>query len=382
MSQADRLERVVASLQAAALDDAHWVSAAALLNEATGSRGHALVFGEGRSHRDAALFFLRFCWGDRHREDYEQTYLTNYWQRDERVPRWARLPDSALVPTPSLYSGRERKASSVYNELLSDLQAQNGLNVRLEGPAGSHVVWVLADPIDSTGWGSEQIGMVEELRPHIRQFMCVRQALGDARAIGASLSGLLENARTCVIQLDRNGRIAAANDPARDILRRRDALFAPDGFLRATTPAADAELQRLVASAAPPLRRQAVGGSMTIRGSSPSTSLLVHVHPVAADVKDGRTRRVAALVLVADVRTPVQVDPDIVALALGLTSAESRVAAMLAAGHTVRDIAALTDRKERTVHSHLHQIYRKQDITRQAELVRRVLALQMFPGSR
>ncbi len=55
---------------------------------------------------------------------------------------------------------------------------------------------------------------------------------------------------------------------------------------------------------------------------------------------------------------------------------------MLAAGHTVRDIAELTGRKERTVHSHLHQIYRKQDITRQAELVRRVLSLQMFSGSR
>jgi len=382
VSQADRLERVVASLQAAALDDAHWVSAAGLLDRATGARGHALTFATGRSQQDAAVFFLRFCFGGEHREDYEQTYLTNYFQRDERVPRWARLPDSALVHTPSLYTEPERRVSAVYNELLSDLQAQNGLNIRLEGPAGSHVVWVLADSVDATGWGSEQIEAVEHLRPHIRQFMCMRQALVDARAIGASLSGLLDNARTCVIQLDRNGRIAAANDAARDILRRRDALFAPDGFLRATTPAADAELQRLVASAAPPFHSHGVGGSMTIRGSSPSTSLLVHVHPVAAEVKDGRTHRVAALVLFADPQTPVQVDPDVVALALGLTSAESRVAAMLAAGHTVRDIAALTHRKERTIHSHLHQIYRKQDITRQAELVRRVLALQMFPGSR
>ena len=173
-----------------------------------------------------------------------------------------------------------------------------------------------------------------------------------------------------------------SDDPTQGGVRRRDALFAPDGFLRATTPAADAKLQRLLSSAAPPFRSQGVGGSMTIRGASPSTSLLVQIHPVAAAVKDFRTQRVAALVLVVDVQAPVQVDPDVVALAFGLTSAESRVAAMLAAGHTVRDIAALTDRKERTVHSHLHQIYRKQDLTRQADLVRRVLALQMFPGSR
>jgi len=382
MSHHDRLERLIVSLNEAALDDAHWLSTATLLNEAIGTRGHALAFGEGRSQLDGALSFLRFCFGERHREDYEQTYLTDYWHRDERVPRWARLPDSVLVHTPSLYTDRERKRSAVYNEMPSDLQGQNGLNIRLDGPAGSHVVWVLSDSIESAGWEREQIQVIEHLQPRVRQYMCMRQALVDARAMGASLSELLDNNRTCVIQLDRHGRIVAANDTARDLLRRRDGLFAPRKFLRATRPEADADLQRLVARSGPPFGEAGVGGSMRLRGSFPSTNLLVHIQPVDAEVKDGRTHRVAALVLVVSPATPVQVDPDVVALALGLTPAESQVAAMLAAGHTVLDIAALTDRKERSVRWHLQQIFRKQDITRQVELVRRVLSLQTLPGSR
>lgn len=382
LSQQQHLERLLPALCEAALDDAHWLSAAALLNEAVGTRGHALTFATGRSQHDATLFFLRFCFGDQHRQDYEQTYLTDYWHRDERVPRWAALLDGDLVHTPSLYTEPERKHSIVYKKLLSDLQARNGLNVRLDGPAGSHVLWTLADSSESTGWGAEQIKIIERLRPHIRQFMCVRQAMVDAGALGTSLSALLDNTGICTIQLDRHGRVAAANDAAREVLRRREGLFAPDGFLRATIPAADTELQGLVASAIPPGSGPGVGGSMAIRGRSPSTTFLLHVHPVEAEVRDGRAHRVAALVLVVNPRAAAQVDPDLVAIAFGLTRAESQVATMLAAGHTVGDIASLTGRKEGSVHWHLQKIFRKQGITRQAELVRRVLSLATLPESR
>lgn len=115
---------------------------------------------------------------------------------------------------------------------------------------------------------------------------------------------------------------------------------------------------------------------MAIRGTSRSSACVVHVHPIEARLTDYRTRRVAALVLAVSPASPVSIDPDLVALALGLTPAESRLAAALAAGHSVRDIAAATQRKEGTIHWHLNQIFRKQNITRQAELVRRVLSLQ------
>ena len=54
------------------------------------------------------------------------------------------------------------------------------------------------------------------------------------------------------------------------------------------------------------------------------------------------------------------------------------MAALLASGRTVRDIAAATGRQENTVYKHLKQMYRKLGISRQAELVRLVLSRAAF----
>ena len=82
----------------------------------------------------------------------------------------------------------------------------------------------------------------------------------------------------------------------------------------------------------------------------------------------------AALVLVVDPSSRPRVDAGMVAEALGLTPAQSEVAALLAAGSSVRDIAEATGRKENAVHKHLKQAYKRLGISRQAELVRLVLS--------
>lgn len=68
-------------------------------------------------------------------------------------------------------------------------------------------------------------------------------------------------------------------------------------------------------------------------------------------------------------------------MALGLTPTESRLAVMLAAGHSVREIAVLTGRTEGTVRWHLKRIFGKQSTSGQTDLVRRVLSLEGLPGS-
>ena len=380
MSLEDLYERSVASLHKAALHDTPWLSAASVVNEAIGTRGHGLGVGNGSSPRDGEIAFLRLCFGGQRREDWERSYVSDYLSRDVRIPRVLRLRDGALAHTRTLFSGDERRASALYNELLREMQAQHGLNVRLDWFPGLDIYWALCDSTEKAGWSSDQVKIIEGLRPHVRSFLSVRQALVDAGALGASLHDLLDNTRTSVIQLDRNGRVLAANDPARGILQDHKALFAPGGFLRATIPAENAQLQYLLAEALPRFGVQGVSGSMAIRGSTPATTLFVHVQPVGAESRGRHAHRVAALVLAVRPASPVWIKPEVVASAFGLTSIESRLAVMLAAGHTVREIAASTGRKERTVRWHLQQIFRKQDITRQAELVRRVLSLQAIAG--
>ncbi len=173
MSRLDTFDRILASLHQAMLDDVHWPSTSALIEAACGATGNALVVGEGVGD-DVCVFFAGYYRRGERRHDLEREYFDLYHPHDERLPRLRQLPDSRLVHVPDLYSEQELKTSPVYNEGLRRIGSQRGLNVRLDGPAGSRIVWALGDPIEAGGWGAADIDMAERLLPHIRHFVSVR----------------------------------------------------------------------------------------------------------------------------------------------------------------------------------------------------------------
>ena len=382
MSLQDTFDRILASLHQAALDDAHWPAVSALIEEACQTTGNILVSGDGHSAEDLEIFFAMFCYRGQRRDDWEQKYFEVYFPRDETIARILRLSDSQLVPVSDLFTEWEKKIPPAYGRAPPCSHTRNGLYTCLNGPDGSRIIWGVADPVDDNGWSFAQVETIKRLLPHLRQFVGLRQALADARALGKSLAELLDNTRSGVIQLDSRGRIVAANDRARDILRKKDGLSDLDGILRVWPPSRDAELQKLLARALPPFGGQGAAGSMTVRRPSVLPQLVLHVSPVGERDMDGRPRRVCALVLVVDPTSRMRVDPGLVAEILGLTPAESQVAVLLAEGRTVRDIALATGRSVSTVRWHMKHVFDKAGVSRQAELVRLVLSLAGVPEFR
>ena len=109
---------------------------------------------------------------------------------------------------------------------------------------------------------------------------------------------------------------------------------------------------------------------MTLRRASMLSRCVVQVKPVGVRPVDFGARRVAALVLIAEPGQVSRIDSGLVAATLGLTPAESRIAVWLAEGKTVREMATAPGRRAGSVYWSLNQIYRKQGISRQADLVR------------
>ena len=340
MSQQDNFDRIVSALHAAALDDTVWPSALGLIHEAVETVGSHLLILSGQTRADLNVIFESIYYFGQ-LGGLDLGYAQHYFSHDERIPRFLRLPGSRVVHVPTLYTEQEWKTSPTPNELLQHSYGRNGLNVRMDGPEGCHIGWALADPDDPNGWGSEQIAFITQLLPHIRQFVRVRQALAKAEAPRASLTQLLDNAFIGVLALDRQGRIAETNAHALRILRRSDGLIDRDGVLRACFPTDNATLQRLIANALPRWGQTASGGSMTIQRSSSRFPLTLHISPVPHRADFG-AQRVAALVLLVDPVERPQIDPACLATTFGLTRAESYIAAALAAGHSVRDIAVAT----------------------------------------
>ena len=224
MSDQDAFESILASLYDAMLDDTYWPVTSGLIDAACGSTGNALMVGEGPKD-DIRVLFVGLYYRGQRREDLEREYLEIYHPIDERVPRFRQLPDSRLVHVTDLYTAEELKTSPTYNEIMLRGKHQDSLNVRMDGPDGSHMTWGIGDPVASEGWASPQLAMVERLLPHIRQFVRVRQALVGAEAHNTTVTALLDTPRIGVLHLDRRGQIIAANDPARSILRHGDGLW-------------------------------------------------------------------------------------------------------------------------------------------------------------
>ncbi|MDE0206944.1 MAG: hypothetical protein OXP66_13075 [Candidatus Tectomicrobia bacterium] len=318
MNRQDPFERLLASLQAAALDDA------------------------------TILFFGTYRRGQR-RTDLERDYFETYFQQDDRIPRLRHLRDGKLVRVASLYSARELRTSATWNEALPRYSAQNGLIVRLHGLHGLRLIWDLTDPAGRGDWDSGRVRTIRRLLPHVRNFVQVRRALAAARALGPSPLHLFENDRLGVIHPDRQGRIAQANDRAGGLLAAGSAVRQQDGFLRARRADDDTRLKRLVAAALPTRDAQGTGGSMMIRQPFPRPALTLHVQPATVRHLDFGAPDVGALVLIEGLDRPTRRSARRVGSALGLPPAESRVAVLLAEGRTMSEIAVLSGLAESTV---------------------------------
>ena len=198
---------------------------------------------------------------------------------------------------------------------------------------------------------------------------------------GTKLKALLSKAQCGVIQLDRSGRIAAANDRAQALLRTRKVISNKSGFPSAVRRTDNDALQALLSRALPdkgdgehaPRR-----GSITVHHPRGDPCLSLHVIPVIERAEEDAN--VAAFVLVIELPRRARVDANLIADALGLSPAEARVATMLARGHKLREIAVLTGPSYGTLRWHLQNIFAKCSVSNQMDLVHLVLSVSTDAG--
>ena len=115
-----------------------------------GRRGIRWCSEQGDPPGGVQIFYAGFFYRGQRNRELERRYFDVYYPRDERIPRLRGLPDSQLVHCRDLYTDAELKRSPAWNEALPLGHTQNSLNVRLDGPDGTRIVWVVNDPVDTT----------------------------------------------------------------------------------------------------------------------------------------------------------------------------------------------------------------------------------------
>ena len=332
---------------------------------------------------DVRIFMAGFYKRGERRRNLERLYFSRFHALDERLPRLRLMPDSRLVHCRDLYTEEELKRSPCYNELLLLGQAQDSLIVRLDGPAGSRILWSIHNPVDGDGWTSHEDRLVPAF--------VAASASVRARAPGAGPAPTRwaprwprcwsAQARALWSLTGGGGLWRRTTGPARSC-GAATGCTTRRARCSARLRRDNAVLQKMLARTLPPFGRRGESGSMTVGRSKGSPPLVLHVTPIGQRDTDLRPWPVAALLLVHDPEDSSRLHPATVAARLGLTRMESRVAVLLAGGKSVVEIAEATGRKETTIRWHLKQICEKHGIARQAEVVQLVLSLASTPDYR
>jgi DNA-binding CsgD family transcriptional regulator len=223
--------------------------------------------------------------------------------------------------------------------------------------------------------------LLERLLPHLQRVAQIEERLLEADRRYEVARQVLESVRCSVVLLDGKGRVCGANRRAATLLARRQGIQLDRDRLRAEDPRETAALTGLIAEALTKASRSS-GGVLALSRAAHRRPLLLSVNPL--DGHEGRAPGHAvagALLLLSDPEDlPAMSEADLCRL-YALTQAEARVAARVARGETIDEVAAALAIRPTTVKTHVQRVLAKTDTRRQLELARLLMSAAVAAGS-
>jgi DNA-binding CsgD family transcriptional regulator/PAS domain-containing protein len=219
-----------------------------------------------------------------------------------------------------------------------------------------------------------ELHLFRRLVRHLRQAEQIAEAAAYRSAEEALQQQLLDELPLGAIIADKSRRVLFANAAAREILAAGDGLSLADGKLQA---ARAFELNALTAHLHSAARAVSTPGDVALlvarpSGKQPFALLVAPLRPVREE-EDIATARMTVLLADLDGRSGV-LAPRLMQL-FGLSRAEARIAAGIAEGRRLQEIAQASDVRMPTVRTQLRAALKKIGVARQADLVRVVLTL-------
>jgi DNA-binding CsgD family transcriptional regulator len=276
------------------------------------------------------------------------------------------LPDQAIVPRASL-------EATEYYPFVHRYGISRLLHTTLEkdatGVAGLGFYRTDLDP----EFGRRETEFLQALAPHLRRALRVQASLARHAEERQIALDTLDTLALGVLLVSEEGVVVHANRAAANILAARDGLRVDRRRLTARAPAATAALRSLLAECGRTTRGEGPedGGVLRLPRASGPRDLQVLVCPVRQRSPLGLPDpRVGAMVLVPNPDDDPPPSPLVLQALYGLTPAEGQIAARLALGESIEEIADSCGYTRQTVQWYNKQILGKTGCRDRAALVR------------
>jgi DNA-binding CsgD family transcriptional regulator len=249
---------------------------------------------------------------------------------------------------------------------------RDGISITLEDDDHSNAAITVQRSPNEAFFNDQEKLILEQLVPHLRRMIRLRRRLDHQTSSAAASTQAVDHLAAGVIILDHAGKILFSNQVADDIVSRADGLTAKNGRLSAWSDAS--ALSRAIVAALPTSGVAPAGSTLRIERRNSDRPLLVRVMPVdltqcAGFVLTPASARRGAIVIINDPCTTFAPSADLLRQMFGLTPTEADIAARLAKGLSIIEIADELGIGKGTARWHLKNIQTKTDKHRQAELV-------------
>lgn len=234
----------------------------------------------------------------------------------------------------------------------------------------AHAIGVLAfGRLERDGdFTPREIAIARLLAPHLQRAATINRLLEQATRATAGFASVVDRLVVPVVITDASGMIAHVNPTAAALLAVGDPLATRDSALRGATIGVDRALSvaiQAVCGAPSAIERK---GMEIPAHDGDGTAWVLHIIPVTDGPLD-RPGDARAAVFARKAQVAFVPAGELLAALFGLTPAEARVFAALAAGHDPSRIAERLGVAPSTIKTHIGRLFRKTGARRQSELV-------------
>jgi DNA-binding CsgD family transcriptional regulator len=281
-------------------------------------------------------------------------------------PIYEAIPINAVTLSTEVVDAREFERSAAYNEVIKPIDGFHFITTRMEAPDLS-LHMVSCRRRQAPAFGKEEAEVFRTILPHLATALRFRCHLRKAERRGNALTQLLDRMDIGVILTNAEGKPCFMNERACRILAAEDGLELMATGLAASTPAATRQLREEIAAVG--AQHGVCERRLVLPRPSQRSSLILHILPIwrlGVTVPGMRAPQLAVLVKEPDM---VTIDKTAIAEIFRLSPRESEVAALLATGLDLSEIAANLGLGLGSVRSYLSRVYEKTEVHHQAALV-------------